>query len=341
MVLLRIDWSRLVGSIVSFCMGLLAIGVIIALLGHDPIEGYRLLFEGMVSNFDIALQRAALLALSGLSFAIPALAGLFNIGGEGMAYIGGLAALVVGYLVPNPLLALLAGGLAGAAVGFLVGVLRVRRGVHEVVSTVMLNWVLYYLVSYIVVCYLKNPRYPDVSVFILPGSRLPVYAGVILSFTICVLCFFLAYYTRWGVVLRSIGVSADAARAHGVNVDSYMLWSMVVGGFLGGLAGSVLVVCESYCLSVLLSGLYGVGFNGIGVALLAWNNPIAIIPAALLVSSLYAGSYPLQIEMGIDSHVISAIVGVVVFILAIPGLVESLRRARLLRLIVREVESRG
>lgn len=331
------EWlaNTLLASLTSLVLGLAVVGVLLAVLGYDPIEAYELLFRGAIENISIAVDRMALYVLTGLAFAIPALAGLFNIGGEGMAYLGALAALVVGYLVPNPLAVLLAGGLVGALLGIFVALLKLYRGVHEVVSTVMLNWILYYLARHIVVVYLKDPRYPDVSKPLPPQARLPpvegVHTGLLIAAISAIAAYVVVYHTRIGLYMRATGFDVDAARYQAVNVKLASLASMALGGFFGGLAGAVLIACELYKLDVTLSSLYGVGFNGIGVALLAWNHPLGTIATAALVSGLFAGGYNLQLHLDLDVHVVTGMVGVIVFSLGLPSIYTLVQRKLVLR----------
>ena len=327
-------WERLANtlfaSLTSLALGLVVVGVLLAILGYDPLRAYELLFSGAVENISIAVDRMALYILTGLAFAIPALAGLFNIGGEGMAYLGALTALVVGYAIPNPIIVLLVGGLVGALFGVLVAVLKLYRGVHEVVSTVMLNWILFYLSRYIVVAYLKDPRYPDVTRPLPSQARLPPVEGVHMGLVIAVLsaitAYVVIYHTKIGLYMRATGLDAEAAKYQAINIKLASLASMALGGFFGGLAGAVLITCELYKLDVALSSLYGVGFDGIGVALLAWNHPLGAIAAAALVSSLFAGGYNLQLYLNLDVHLVTGIVGVIVFSLGLPSLYTLIQR---------------
>lgn len=332
------EWlaNTLLASFTSLVLGLAVVGVLLAILGYNPLRAYELLFSGAVENIAIAVDHMALYILTGLAFAIPALAGLFNIGGEGMAYLGALTALIVGYMVPNPLVVLLAGGFVGALLGVFVAVLKLYRGVHEVVSTVMLNWILYYFSRYIVVAYLKDPRYPDVTRPLPPQARLPpvdsVHTGLLIAILAAIAAYVIVYHTRAGLYMRATGLDVEAARYQAINVKLASLVSMALGGFFGGLAGAVLIACELYKLDVALSSLYGVGFNGIGVALLAWNHPLGAIATAALVSGLFAGGYNLQLHLDLDVHLVTGIVGVIVFSLGLPSLYTLIQR----KLAVRE-----
>jgi len=321
--------EKLIGSLIGLAAALAAMALAFSLLGYNPAEAFRLLGEGIVENYDIMLLRVAPLILTSLAFAVPAFAGLFNIGGEGQAYVGALAALAVSYIAPNPVLCLLVGALAGGLLGYLAGVLRVKRGVHEVVSTIMLNWIAFYTVRYIVVNYFKNPYYPDTTNPVPPPGRLGQVAGVpvvvFIAIAACILCYLVLYRMPLGLAIRSTGAGYEAARRLGIDVEKAMILSMLLGGVFGGLAGAVIVIGETYNLDVALSSVYGVGFDGIGAALLAWNNPLAIPFSSLLLSALVAGGYQLQIGMGIDIHVLSIFTGVVVFVLGLPSLYELLK----------------
>lgn len=334
---MRREWlaNTLLASLTSLALGLAVVGILLAILGYNPLRAYELLFSGAAENLSIAVDRMALYILTGLAFAIPALTGLFNIGGEGMAYLGALTALAVGYVLPNPLIALLVGGLVGALLGVLVAVLKLYRGVHEVVSTIMLNWILFYLSRYIVVAHLKDPRYPDVTRPLPPQACLPpvggIHTGLVVAVLAALAAYAIVYHTKIGLYMRATGFDVEAAEYQAINIRLASLASMALGGFFGGLAGAVLIVCELHKLDVALSSLYGVGFNGIGVALLAWNHPLGAIATAALVSSLFAGGYNLQLYLDLDVHLVTGIVGVIVFSLGLPSLYTLIQRKLVLR----------
>lgn len=289
------------------------------------------------------LQTTPLL-LAGLAVAVGFRAGVFNIGVEGQLVLGGLAAAVVGGWGPLPELlrlpaAILAGALAGALWVLVPALLKAFRGVHEVVTTIMLNYVAFALSQYLV-----GPTGPLVSATqpsatervpasamlpdIWPGTRL--HAGFLLALVVTGLVAWLLYRTPAGYRLTLVGANPRAARAHGISVVRTTVWAMLVSGGLAGLAGAIEVL-----------GLYGryfdsfspgYGYDAIAVALLGQLTPLGTLAAAVFFGVLGAGSVQLQAVAGISRELISVVSGLVVaFVAAQPAvlrLVDGLRNRR-------------
>jgi len=250
------------------------------------------------------------LIFTGLAVAVPFQAGLFNIGAEGQLTLGALAAATVGAVwhgLPWPLapvLATLAAVAAGATWGVIPGWLRARRGSHEVINTIMLNFVAAGLASYITLYLLKNPdtQNPEtrpigagylISQFEIFGGA-PVSMALPLAIVAAGLVWFLLWRTVIGFEMRALGQNESAARAAGINTRHMMVLSMAVAGGLAGLVGVGEVLGNAGKFRLGFSPEYG--FIGIAVALLGRNQPSGVVAAALLFGALHKGTADLDLE---------------------------------------------
>jgi ABC-type uncharacterized transport system permease subunit len=255
--------------------------------------------------------KAALLTLTGLSVAVAFRVGLFNIGAQGQLMVGALAAAVCGAGISLPALlhvplCLLAAALGGAGYALIAAELKRRRGVHEVISTIMLNWVAVALVdNWLVVGPLRGSASGDNSVSgtseiaasaVLPllfgdGSRLNL--GFPLAVTLAVALGIWLQRTRRGYEWRAVGLAPEAAQAAGINVGRTMLEAMAVAGALAGLAGAVLVLGTEHKYPATLGAPYG--FDGIAMALIGQGHPLGVLASAGLFGSLRAGGTRMQL----------------------------------------------
>ncbi len=322
----------LLETLAAAAVGVAAAGLVLLAYGAPVAEGLRLLLLGAWGYPSYLLGRAAPLVLTGLAFALPLHAGLFNIGGEGAAYLGALAALAAslaagGLLGPLPGLA--AGAAAGAALGLLIAVLRTRLGVNEVVSSIMLNWTLYYMTIYTIVVALADPLYPQQSLPTPPDARLP--GGPPAAFTLAALAALAGHVwlhlTRQGYAARVTGYSEKTSLYAGLDPRRAREAAMLLAGAAAGLAGATIVqALPTYSIDVALSSLYGTGFTGISVALLARNQPLATPPAALFIASLVIGGQLMEEGIGTPPELADLVTGVIVAALAAPHALHTLPR---------------
>ncbi len=309
-------------TLASLAIGLAAASLMLGLTGYDPVRSLTILFTQGFSDPGYLLARATPLVATSLAFAIPMLAGLFNIGGEGQMYAGALAALVVGLALPNPLAAAAAAAAAGASLGLAIGVLRAYLGVNEVVSSIMVNWTMYYTVLFLVTNYLYDPAIPHQSLPLPEQAMLPDLGPLPLGFLAAVAAsiaaHILVYGSRVGYEIRVAGYSEYTARYAGINPRRVVAVSMAVGGGFGGLAGWLALATIVPYIDSTMSGLLGLGFTGIGVALLARLNPLAVIIASILVSGLTIGGQMVELLVGAPPELVDATVGVIIIGLALP-----------------------
>jgi general nucleoside transport system permease protein len=336
-------WTLLL-PMLSVVLGLAAGAVAVFLAGASPVDAYVALFQGAFTNtnaFTETLVATIPYVFLGLSVSVGFRAGLFNIGGAGQLFLGGIFAAFVGYRVtglpavvhlPLALLAGLAGGLVWGAIP---GLLKARFGAHEVITTIMLNYVAALLTYYLVhKGPMSNPlrAAPETPPMlasatipvIVPGSRL--HAGLFLALLAVPVVWFLIERTTLGFRIRAVGLNAGAARAAGISVGWTMVTVMGLSGALAGLAGAVQVLGVSGVLTPSLSS--GVAFDAIAVALLAGSNPFAVLPAAFLFGALKSGASFMQLQTQVSSDLISIVQAAVIVFVAAPLLVRWILRLR-------------
>ena len=325
--------SELALVLAALLVGLAAGGVVAWIFGAPPLGFLKDMILSARHLPDMVAEYTALLALTAAAFAIPLHAGLFNIGAEGSFYAGALVALWVGVSTGSLPLALAVGVVAGLAMTGLAGLLRVKLGVNEVLSTIMINWVIYWIMLYVVVDKLADPVFTQRTVKVPREARLPwislggleIPSTVIISLAIMVGLWVFLRMTRQGLLLRVVGANEEAARMRGVSVAWYRLASMLVAGALAGLAGALHILGFSYSIDVLGGTVRGYGFNGIGVALMGRNDPLGILGASLLFSSLLAGSQVVEPIYGVPKEAADLIIGIVVIVLSAPTLFRILK----------------
>ncbi len=325
--------------VLSFAAG----AVFIAAIRQPPLEIYGLMLrESLGTGYGLGqtLFKATPLIFTGLGVALGFRAGLFNIGVEGQLYLGGFAAAMVGASLPGlPAAVLLplclaAAAAAGAAWGAIPGVLKARFGAHEVINTIMLNFVAFALVSYFgrfvfqtatvrtaeIAPAAQLPRL-DVLLPALRGS--PANLSLVLGLLIAALTSLLLFRTRLGYALRAIGMNAPAAEYGGIPIGRTQALAMAISGGLAGIGGSNFVLGYKHFFEQGFSG--GAGFLGIAVALLGRNEPAAIVVAALFFGALSYGG--LVINEQVPKELVEILQALVIlFAIASQQVVERLAR---------------
>lgn len=339
----RVGWSVLLTLIILFLsLALLALGLQLA--GYEAGQAFRALWRGSFGTssafLSATLVRATPLLLAGLGIALAFRAGIWNIGAEGQLLVGAAAAAALG-LVPWDLpggfqlaLMLIAGALAGMLWASVAELLRRRRGVLEVISTIMLNFVALHLVGFLVHGPLQEPLgiYPQ-SAPIVQAARLPrlvpgtrLHAGFAIALLAAPLLWWWLRSTAAGFRLRLVGANPDAARMAGrIDVARVAGRAFLASGALAGLAGSIQVSGVTFALYENLSS--GYGYTAIVVALLGRLDPLAIVLSAILFGALESGALAMQREAGIPSVVVTAIEAILVLALLLADRWSALRRA--------------
>jgi ABC-type uncharacterized transport system permease subunit len=328
---------------VAIVFGLLFGAIIMVIGGYDPIQAYVSLFEKVFfnkSDFGETLRSITPLLLTGLSVAFAFRTGLFNIGAEGQFIMGMTGATFVGVKVHLPWfihapLAVIVGALAGGAWGMIAGYLKAKRGVNEVITTIMLNWIGLYLANYIVADFLIEPGQQrsymiddssSLSITWLSGlfGNARVHWGIPLAL-LCVAVFYVFLWrTKQGYELRMVGRNPNAAQYAGVNVNRSIVKAMFISGLFAGLAGAINILGVFHYQSV-LAAMPGYGFDGIAVALLGGNSPIGTLLGAILFGSLSYGSAGMSFGADVPPEIIRIVIGSVIFFVASPGIIRWLR----------------
>ncbi|HPN31802.1 MAG TPA: ABC transporter permease [bacterium] len=295
--------------IFAVALALLVSDILILLYKESPLKVYKILLEGTIFNpygIGQVIFKTTPLILVGLSVAFAFRTGLFNIGAEGQLYLGAFAAALTGAYLPagtpfiiTVILCILSGFLAGFIAGFIPGILKAKLGSHEVINTIMLNFIIMALVNYLVVTYFKVPETLHTK-DIIENAKLtrlyeyfPVFKGsasnisFFLSLLACLAVYIVLWKTKFGYELRAVGFNPSAAETAGVNVKKLITLSMAISGGLAGIVGINFVLGYKYYFEEGFSS--GLGFMGIAVALLGKNHPGGVIAAALLFGILSQG----------------------------------------------------
>lgn len=347
----------------NLAMALLLAGLVVLMLGEDPVAAVRLLVYGAFGYGEAVgytLFYATNFILAGLAVAIAFHAGHFNIGGEGQAYVGGLgltlAALYLGHL-PSFLsvpLAVAGAALFGGLWAMIPGWLHARRGSHVVITTIMMNFIAAALMTYLVVNVLIKPgqQIPETEVFAtsvwltplapllapigLDLGRSPANLSLVLALVCCVGFSVFVWLSRPGYELRVVGRSEPAAIYAGIAPSRVTILAMTLSGALAGLLAVNELLGSQHRLVLGFTG--GYGFVGIAVALMGRNHPIGIVLAALLFGALYQGGSELAFDMPrISRDMVVVIQGLVILF---AGALEHLFRSPLEALFARPIAGR-
>lgn len=314
---------------VNLLVALLLSGAVIRLIGESPWQALRLLVDGAFGSSEslgYTLYYATNFIFTGLAVAVAYHAGLFNIGAEGQAYIGGLGTgLVCLWLGGGPFwlvlpLAMLAGAVFGAAWALIPAWLQARRGSHIVITTIMFNFIASALVTWLLVNVLIKPgqQSPETREFgpgvTMPGLPLlpaPFNLAFALALAAAILVWVLVWRTRWGYALRVAGANAAAAVYAGIRPDRVTVGAMLLSGALAGLLGLNELMGSQH--RILLDFPGGAGLVGIAVALMGRNHPAGIVVAAILFGALVQGGSQLSFDLPrINRDMVVVIQGLVI-----------------------------
>lgn len=325
-----------VGSFFIYAADLIANKGAIDLL--KPLTAYVALIKGSLIGFDpivSTLVAAAPVVFGGLAVALGFKAGLFNIGVYGQLLMGVLGAVAVGVaLSDQPVIiaapiAFVAGTLAGAAFGFVPGFLKAVSGAHEVVTTIMLNYVAVNILAAFVSGPLRVPKAPAPVTFDVGNAALPIllgktgHIGIVLAAIAAVVVWWLLYRTTLGFEIRTAGANPDAARYAGMRPRRLVMLTMTMSGALAGMAGAGELLGVTH--QTQSSFASSVGFDAIAVALLARSNPIAVIPAAILFGAMRAGAGQMQIEARTPRELVDVLQAVILLVVvALPIIARAL-----------------
>ena len=328
--------SSLLYTLLSIAIGFLVGAVLLQAIGVSPVKAYGKLYQGVFGKpkfMFYSIIYGAPLIFTGLSVAFSFRTGIFN--------MGSLAAVVVGILFPLPaplhvLLCLVVAALAGAFWGFLVGLLKVKKGINEVLSYIMFNWIAFYFSNYVVnlktihtdqgaeasknILATASMKIPQALIPFAGGAEL--HAGVPLALLFAFLIWFILSKTTFGYQLRAVGYSRSAAEYGGINSKRVFLVSMSLSGILAGLGGAVQILGMSERVSM-FAAQEGYGFQGITVALIGGTHPLGCIFSGLFYGAMKYGGNKLT-TVDVPAEVVSIIMGTIIIFIAITPVIKNL-----------------
>jgi simple sugar transport system permease protein len=310
--------------------------IIAALQGGDALEIRR-----AFNPFFESLVRSTPYIFAGLAVSLGFRTGLFNIGVEGQIFMGGIFSVWVGYsftglpaYIHLPF-AFIAGALGGALWGFIPGLLKAKTGGHEVINTIMMNYVAFRLTDWLLREPMKRPGSPNPLSPIIEGSaRLPQFfqdpirfhLGFFIALATAAVVYWFLFKTKWGFDLRTVGANPRAARYAGMNIVKSTIVAMSLSGALGGMAGANELLGVNHHLSQSFSP--GYGFDSIALALLGRNHPVGVVLAALLFGTLRNGATRMQAAAGIPIDIISVMQALILAFIAAPAIVRTIFRLK-------------
>ena len=353
--------SYFMRTCIAVFFGFLVASLILLATGYNPVQSMAVMFNAIFSRpkfiVNVILKSTPII-LTGLSVAFAFKMGLFNIGAEGQYIVATIASTLVGIIFNfHPIiqipLVILSGVLAGAIFGGIVGFLKSRFGIHEVITSIMLNWIALYLCNYVsnsqrfhkpnsdgtyfinrsgLTLFLYDWKFSDQGRNFLKGS--PILNDIFLktdfnfnfliAVLMAVLVWLVIYKTSKGFEFRACGLNPDAAKNAGINVNINIIYTMIIAGALSGLAGALSISGSSSPALHVLSVFENYGFNGMSVALIAGSSPIGCVFAGLMFSALIYAGQTLQFKVGAPSEIVNIMIGTIVFFVALSVIIPIL-----------------
>lgn len=346
--------NTLLIPLLALIVALLVGAVVMLIFGDDPLSAYRGLMLGAFGGakaWSRTVIKMTPLIFTGLSVAVAFKAGLFNIGAAGQFLFGTVCSVAVGIsfagmpMVLHLPLALLAGIAGGMFWGAIPGILKVYTGAHEVITTIMLNYIASLFGGWTVYAGgtqgqrpgpLWDPSAGAISETpdVVASAQLPhifdpslnLHWGVVIAPLVAVFIWWVIYKTTFGFEVRTVGQNMKAARYAGINVNRTIILTMAIAGGLAGLAGAIETLGLNHKFAPEFGG--AVGFDGITVALLGQTHPLGVVLAAFMFGSLVGGASRMQFESGVAADIIDVIQALVLIFVAAPAIIRTLFRMR-------------
>ena len=342
--------SKFVHTLLSIIIGFAVGALFLVIMGLSVGQAYGKLFQSIFSSIksiSYCIVYATPYIATGLSVAFSFKTGVFNIGAEGQFVVGSMSACVVGILLGGlpayvliPL-CFLAAALAGALWGTIVGILKTRWGINEVLSMIMFNWIAFFLSNYIAGFpaihsegnaeatrnISENARILFSKDFISRMNLCPTANwGILVAIVLTVVVYIIIEKTTLGYELKAVGFNKNAAEYGGINVNRSILTSLAISGALAGIGGALLLLGMGGRISV-FSSQEGYGFAGIVVALIGVTNPFGVFAAGLFYGAMTYGGSKLNL-VGAPTQVVSIIMGTIVFFIAISSIFSYLKNLK-------------
>ncbi len=334
-------------TIIAILIGFVAGAIVLALAGINPATTYGKLFDsifGQTKYLVYSVVYGVPLIFAGLGVAFSFRTGVFNIGAEGQFVVGALVSCVLGIKLDLPAvihvpLCILAAAAAGALWSMIAGVMKVKRGINEVLSFIMLNWIAFYLSNYVVNLKGIKADGKEATVDILESARIlfpkeiltatgckSFNYGIILAVAAAIAIWFIINKTTLGYELRSVGFNRFAATYGGINANAAILKAMAISGAMAGLGGAMQILGNQMRIAQFASQ-EGYGFQGITVALIAGSNPIGCIISGLFYGAMKYGGQKLSL-VGAPKEVLDIIMGTIVIFIALSHILKKLLSGR-------------
>ena len=315
--------------IISVLLALVVGGIVIACLGKNPIQGYALLFSGSLGTtqkFASSLVSACPLIFTALAAAFAYRCGVFNLGGEGQFIMGAVSAIVFLLVtgiegIAGTVLAILVGTVVGALWAALPGIMKITRGLNEMITSIMLNYVATLFMGFIYTNAFRdggNPQTPSVADSVMlakiPGFR--IHTGVILAIVLSLVVAYVISKTSFGFKIRAVGLNPLASKVNGFNVKFLVVAAFIISGAIAGMGGAVELLGKQYRL---MSGFgSGFGFDGVAIALIAQLNPLASLLVAIFFGALTTGAFSMQVGIMVPTAIVE-IIRALIIIFSVAG----------------------
>lgn len=340
--------------IIAIVLAFLVGGIIIVAIGKNPMEAYLFLLKGAFgseSALATTLVKATPLIFTGLAATFAYRCGVFNLGAEGQFIMGSIASIVVATMLPKaaplpaPLifsLSMIAGIAFGGFWGALPGMLKVWRGLNELIVSILLNYVATLFMSYLVNGPMMEREIPQTAA-VEASLRIPLLSetmrlhyGFFAALLVALLIYYFLFQTSKGLQLRSVGLNQIASKVYGINVSRFVLISFIISGAIAGLGGSIEV--HGYSFRLMPGYGSGFGFDGVAIALIGQLNPIGTVIAACFYAALRTGANMMQVASGIPTSVVAIVQAlVIIFVIAGSALTNLPKTKALLLKVFKEV----
>lgn len=335
-------WRAIAVQVVAVLLAVLIGAILLIISGANPLQAYGALLKGSFGTATAlgrTLEKATPLIFSGLAVAFAFKAGMFNIGAQGQLLFGAITAAFIGFSIHglpafiHMPLALIGGAVAGGLYGVIPGALKAYRAAHEVITTIMLNYIAINITDYLADGPWKDTtpgnivaRTPVIEASASIGKLGPVPIGFIIAILVAFIVWWLLWKTTVGFEIRMVGLNPDAARYAGIKVARTLILTMVISAILAGVGGAI----ETQGVVGRFQPGFntGLGFDGITVAMLGKTHPFGTIPAAMLVGAMKAGSSEMQFTSGVAKEITDVIQALILFFVAADVIVRTLLRMR-------------